>query len=125
MVAVGAICAETDQEAERLAASWQMAIGLAGRGQFGPVPAVARALEFLAGRAGGDRFAGRRVVVGSPARVRPALEQIGAEYRADELMILTMTHDDGARRRSYELLAEAFGLEPVAEGSLDPAQAGR
>ncbi len=125
MVAVGAICAETDEEAERLAASWQMAIGLAGRGQFGPVPAVARALEFLAGRVGGDRFAGRRVVVGSPARVRPALEQIRAEYGADELMILTMTHDDGARRRSYELLAEAFSLEPVAEGSLDPAQAGR
>ena len=125
MVAVGAICGETDEEAERLAASWQMAITLAGRGQFGPLPAVGRAREFLAAQAGRDRFAGRRVVVGSPGRVRPALEQIGAEYGADELMILTMTHDHSARRRSYELLAEAFRLEPVTEGSLDPAQAGR
>ena len=29
----------------------------------------------------------------------------------DELMILTITHDPALRIKSYELLAEAFGLE--------------
>jgi hypothetical protein len=29
----------------------------------------------------------------------------------EELMAVTITHDPAARRRSYELLAEAFGLE--------------
>ncbi len=33
--------------------------------------------------------------------------------RADELMITTMTYDHAARRRSYELLAEAFGIAPL------------
>ena len=35
----------------------------------------------------------------------------GAEdYGVDELMVLTVCHDPRARLRSYELLADAFGL---------------
>ena len=37
-----------------------------------------------------------------------ALQQ---EFEADELMITTMIHDHAARRRSYELLADAFALQ--------------
>ena len=57
-----------------------------------------------------DPFAGRRVVVGSPETVRGQLEQIAEEYGADEVMIHTLAHNHAARRRSYELIAEAFGL---------------
>src|SRR3954464_8964707 len=85
-VAVGVVCAETDEEAERVASSWRMAITLAGQGQFGPLPPVTKALAFLEGGRG-DTFQGRRVVVGSPDTVRPLLEEIVAEYGADELMI--------------------------------------
>lgn len=60
----------------------------------------------------GDGFAGRRVVVGPPGTVRARLQQIAAEYGADELVLLTMTHDHATRRRSYELLAEELGLDP-------------
>ncbi len=56
----------------------------------------------------------RRAVVGSPATVRAGLEAVADEYGADELIVVTITHDHGARRRSYELLAEAFGLSPRA-----------
>ena len=77
------------------------------------MPEPERALAFLASEGDADSFAGRRVVVGAPDTVRRELEQIAAEYGADELMVLTMTHDEAARRRSYELLAEAFGLEPT------------
>ena len=90
-----------------------MAITVAGRGEFGPVPEPGRALAFLrAEPPHGDGFAGRRVAVGPPGSVRARLQQIAAEYDADELVILTLTHDDAARRRSYELLAEEYGLEP-------------
>jgi luciferase family oxidoreductase group 1 len=123
-VAVGAVCAETAEEAERLASSWRMAIQLAERGQFGPVPDVERSLRFLAteGRAGS--FAGRRVVVGAPDTVRRELEAIAADYGTDELLVLTMTHDEAARRRSYELLADAFGLDAGLPGGRETA-AGR
>jgi hypothetical protein len=30
--------------------------------------------------------------------------------KADEIMVTTMIYDHNARRRSYELLAQAFGL---------------
>jgi hypothetical protein len=33
---------------------------------------------------------------------------VAAEYEADEVMLVTITHDHGARRRSYELVADAF-----------------
>jgi hypothetical protein len=38
------------------------------------------------------------------------LSQLIAATKADEVMITTMIYDHAARRRSYELLAEAFGL---------------
>jgi hypothetical protein len=43
---------------------------------------------------------------------------LAAEYGVDELVVVTITHDPKARLRSYELLAQAFGLEP--RGGDDP-----
>jgi alkanesulfonate monooxygenase SsuD/methylene tetrahydromethanopterin reductase-like flavin-dependent oxidoreductase (luciferase family) len=42
--------------------------------------------------------------------VRARLLALAAEYGVDELVVVTITHDPKARLRSYELLAEAFGL---------------
>ena len=53
----------------------------------------------------------RRAIVGSPATARARMEQLAAEYGADEVMVVTITYDHAARRRSYELLAAAFGLQ--------------
>ena len=50
--------------------------------------------------------------------MRAGLEAVAAEYGADEVLIVTMTHDHGARRRSYELIADAFAMrgdEQVAD----------
>jgi alkanesulfonate monooxygenase SsuD/methylene tetrahydromethanopterin reductase-like flavin-dependent oxidoreductase (luciferase family) len=49
--------------------------------------------------------------LGNPEQVRERLEALAADYEADELIVVTITHDPKARRRSYELLAKAFGLE--------------
>jgi hypothetical protein len=40
------------------------------------------------------------------ARLVPLIEAT----KADELMVTTMIYDHAARRHSYELLAQAFGL---------------
>ena len=110
-VAVSVVCAASDEEAETLAASVHMAITLLRRGQLIPVPPVDRALRFLAGP-GAPTLAPeeRRAVVGSPVTVRGELERIADEYGAGEVMIVTITYEHEARRRSYELIAEAFGL---------------
>jgi luciferase family oxidoreductase group 1 len=103
--AVSTICAETDEEAERLAASARMAIALMHAGQLIPVPPVEKALAFFAEHVPPT---GRRAVVGSPETVRTELERVARAYGADELMLVTITHSHDARRRSYELLAGAY-----------------
>jgi len=49
--------------------------------------------------------------------VRQGIEAVAAEYGADEVMVLTIAHDHAARRRSYELIAEAFGLASAGSGT--------
>jgi luciferase family oxidoreductase group 1 len=117
-VGVWTLCADTDEEAERLALSSRMAFVLLREGHLIPVPPVEKAERFFASRertGSGSRT--RRTVVGSPATVRAGLEEVAAEYGAEELILVTITHDHAARVRSYELVAEACGLEsrvPVA-----------
>jgi alkanesulfonate monooxygenase SsuD/methylene tetrahydromethanopterin reductase-like flavin-dependent oxidoreductase (luciferase family) len=53
----------------------------------------------------------RRQTVGTPEQVKDRLLALAETYRVDELVILTICHDFAARKHSYTLLAEAFGLE--------------
>lgn len=108
-VGVWALAAETDEEAQRLASSSRMTLRLLRRGQLIAVPPPEKALAFLeqdAGpRRGGEQ---RRGIVGTPDAVRAGIEEVAAKYGAGEVIVLTITHDHAARRRSYELIAEAF-----------------
>jgi luciferase family oxidoreductase group 1 len=105
IVCVSAICADSAEEAERLAASGRMAFSMLRQGRPIPVPPVDKALRYLENR---PPPSGRRAVLGSPDSVKAELEAIAQAYNADEVMIVTITHDHAARRRSYELIAEAM-----------------
>ncbi|MDX1933683.1 MAG: LLM class flavin-dependent oxidoreductase [Capsulimonadales bacterium] len=112
ILAVSVLCAETDEEADRLAAASDLAFLLLRQGRPGPIPSPAEARAYpyspfeeelvLAGRG--------RLLLGTPSRVRERLLFLAEETRADELMITTITHGHAERVRSYELLAEAFDL---------------
>jgi luciferase family oxidoreductase group 1 len=110
-VGVMAVCADTDEEAERLASSSRMTFSLLRQGRLIPIPPVEKALRYLESREKRPGASGRRAVLGSPETVRAGLEEVAAEYGAAEVIVLTITHDHDARRRSYELIAEAFDLE--------------
>ena len=121
MIGVSAICAETDEEAERLASSVTMAMRLLRRGELIPVPTPETAERFLAQDGPRRRVldgaatrgpGSRRMIVGAPDTVRRGIEQVAAEYGAQEVLVVTIVHDHEARRRSYELVAEAFALSP-------------
>jgi luciferase family oxidoreductase group 1 len=105
IVCVSAICADSDEEAERLASSGRMAFSMLRMGRPIPVPPVEKALRFLETR---EPPSGRRAVLGTPETVKKGLEEIAKAYDADEVMVVTITHDHAARRRSYELIAEAM-----------------
>ncbi len=107
VVAAWALAADTDEEAQRLAASSKMAFTMLRRGRLIEVPPPDTALRFLASE--GDQLTGRRrTIVGTPETVRAGIERVADDYGAEEVIVVTITYDHGARRRSYELIAEAF-----------------
>ena len=116
IVAASVICADTDDEAQYLAGSHRMLLEYLQGGRLIPVPPPTEAERFFKGRANPHALPlGRRLIVGSPATVGQALEQLAEDYHADEVMVLTIVHDHAARRRSYELLAEHVAHSAVPE----------
>lgn len=111
-IALGVICADTGEEARRLAASLELWRRRIMQGRDRGIPSPEEALEEMGGnwvppRIGED---GARMIAGDPVQVRGELRRVAARCGADELMIVTVTHSWEARVRSYELVAEAMGL---------------
>lgn len=111
IVTVNVICAETKEEAEQLAKSNQIWKWMQDKGKGnGKIPSITEVdeykhtdedLELL-------RKSGDRQIVGTPDIVRKSLELLSDG--TDEFMILTVTHDFAARKKSYELIAREFEL---------------
>jgi luciferase family oxidoreductase group 1 len=115
-VAVWAVAADTEEEAARLASSSRMAFSMLRRGRLIEVPHPDTAVAFLK-REGDAVSPRRRAIIGTPDTVRSGIEAVAAEYGAEEVIVVTITWDHEARRRSYELIATEFGLEPATSAA--------
>ena len=113
ILAVSAVCAPTDEEAETLASSADLAWLRMNQNVRAPLPSVEEAThypyteyerEFLSANR-------ERLWVGSPQTLHERLTAFTREAGVTEIMITTLIHDHEARRRSYGLLAEAFALQ--------------
>jgi luciferase family oxidoreductase group 1 len=115
-VATWALAADTREEAERLATSSRMALALLRTtGKTIPVPTIETATQFLEEPAGALPIVRRRrMTLGTGDVVREGLSAIANDYGATELMIVTITHSHEARKQSYKLIAEAFGISPTS-----------
>ena len=116
MVAVWTVVAETDAEAQRLAAPSRMMFAHLLMGRSIAVPDPETALRWLADRPElSAPRAGRRVVAGSPETVRAGLLAAAGEYGADEVMLVNILHDHASRKHSYTLAMQAMtGLAKIA-----------
>ncbi len=118
-LAVFALVADTEAEAQRLALSrdlWRLRLD---QGILGPVPSVAEAeshpySDFERAQIQRNR---QRQTIGAPEQVRARLAELAREHAADELVVVSICHDKAARRRSYALLAEAFALPARADAA--------
>lgn len=114
ILALGVVCAETEAEVERVFASTRLFGRHIRTGNRGPVPTSEQAMREL-----GDGFDPMRMlssdwpryIAGTPDQVHSKLTEIATALNIDELMVITVVHDHAARMRSYELLADAFGLQ--------------
>lgn len=117
LIATSVVCAETDEEAERLASSVALAIVRLRSGQpiLFPSPEEALAYPYTpAERAQAKSYRTSTQIVGSPMTVRRELDQLVESAGADEVMIVSLIHSHAARVRSYALLAEEYGLVPTS-----------
>ncbi|MBB6733518.1 LLM class flavin-dependent oxidoreductase [Cohnella zeiphila] len=92
IVAIGVLCAETEEEAQRLATD----SGMLFRGE-----------TTLSGKEAAP-ISGDRLLVGTPEKVRGRLEQLSRRFGVDEFLIVTMGPDYDRRLRSFEQLVRAW-----------------
>jgi luciferase family oxidoreductase group 1 len=112
ILACAVVCADSDTEAERLASTIDLNFVRRRRGEYLPLasPEEAAAYPYSPAERGLIARNRARLFVGTKAKVLDALAAMVVATKADEVMVTTMLYDHAARRRSYELLAEAFDL---------------
>jgi luciferase family oxidoreductase group 1 len=112
ILAVAAMCADDAQEAERIAATADLNIVRRAKGDYLPLESPDAAISFPYTPIDRERIAHNRerLFVGTPDAVKARLEKLAEATAADEIMITGMIFDHDARKRSYSLLAKAFGL---------------
>jgi luciferase family oxidoreductase group 1 len=106
------VCADTDEEAERLAATVDLNTVRRAKGEVLPLASPEDALAYNYTPIDRARIAQvrPRLSIGSPKTVMAKLQPLIASTQADEVMVTTMIYDHEARKHSYELLAKAFAL---------------
>jgi luciferase family oxidoreductase group 1 len=112
ILSVAAVCAETETEAEGLAASGELAMLRFAQGKRDlafPRVEEARGYAWDADENALRRMHRRAPVVGAVDDVAARLRTLKEEAGADEMMLLTMAHDPAARRRSFSLIGGALG----------------
>ncbi len=108
-VAVFFACAETEEEAERIISSLDLSKvmldqGMPSVGTPSPDKALAypyshyEQLRVIENR--------KRMIVGSPKKVRAEIEKIAEEYNADEVMLVMVAYEFQDKLKSYELIAK-------------------
>jgi luciferase family oxidoreductase group 1 len=110
ILATHVVCADTDEEAERLASTVDLNIVRRAKGEYLPLASPEEALSYDYSPVDKARVAQNRarLSVGSPTAVKARLTPLLEATKADELMVTTMIFDHAARKHSYALLAKAF-----------------
>ena len=112
-IAVFALAAETQEEAERLFVPREVWRAEREHGRYVPLPTAEEAAAYPFTAPERTRNAAIRALAayGTPDVVRERLVGIATSLGADEVTLVGAVPDAQARRRSFELIAGAFGLE--------------
>ena len=113
-VGVHVVCAETEKEAQRLAASRNLSrlFNITGRAKGIPSPEEAAGYLYQSDEAAFVKQYENVCIDGDPQQVKAGLERIAEMYQTPDLSVVTITHGLADRVHSYELVAEVCGLTP-------------
>ena len=110
ILATHVVCADTDEEADRLARTVDLNFVRRANGEYLPLASPEEATAYDYAPVDRARIASnrQRMSIGSPATVKARLAPLIEATQAQELMVTTMIHGHAARKHSYELLANIF-----------------
>ena len=116
-----AICGESDQEADRLASTFELAWIRLRSGKPAPLspPEEASVYEYSIGEREMMKYARLHYLAGGPRTLREKLLEHVKRAGADELMIITTIYGHAQRMRSYKLIANNWAL-PAVDSSFTP-----
>lgn len=114
IITVSVICAETTEKANEISLSaliWELqkAKGEGGRG----IPSIKEAMQYKLDDREKDTFdkMKKNINIGNPQEVKQKLLELQATYKADEIMLSTITYSAEDRRNSYKLIANELLME--------------
>jgi alkanesulfonate monooxygenase SsuD/methylene tetrahydromethanopterin reductase-like flavin-dependent oxidoreductase (luciferase family) len=112
ILGVAAVAADSEAEADRLATTIDLNFLRRSKGEYLPLASPEEAAAYPYSAADRERIRQNRarVFTGTAQTLRTRLDPLLAATKADEVMVTTMIYDHAARRRSFELVAQAFGL---------------
>ncbi|MFD9373044.1 LLM class flavin-dependent oxidoreductase [Streptomyces sp. NPDC060020] len=112
VIGVSALAADTDAEARAQVLTGALSMLRLRTGRPGLVPTPQEAAAYPFSPAERDFVDGwlANIVHGTPDEVRTGLDDLAKRTGADELMLTANAHSGAARLRSYELVADAYGM---------------
>ena len=112
-ICVWALAADTEAEARRLLMTrefWRVGFEQGLRASL-VSPEEAAAHPYTAAERSIVEALRRKALVGTGEQVAARITELAERLQLDEIVVVTWTYDPEPRHRSYELLAQAFGLE--------------
>lgn len=114
MIALFTVVAETEEEAEELAKAfdlWLYFVESENQPPYYPSVETARKRGFTASEEERVRQNRRRMIIGTPKKVKTEIEKISEAFDADEIMIVPNVSGIENRKKVIELLANEFDLK--------------
>lgn len=120
MIGVTVLAADTAAEAERQARAGALSMLLLRSGRLERIPTPEQAESYPYSPAEQHLLAamGGTEVVGEPDRVAAGLRDLVDAFGVDELILTTRVHSAEVRRRSFELIADEFGMTSAQPGGV-------
>lgn len=115
-LAVHVVCADTEDEARRQIGPVNIMYANLSKGILdAKLPSPDDAVKELGGLPTVDKYVSGsgvppKFIAGTPKQVHEQLTQLAKDLSVDEIIVQDMMTDHKARLRSYELMAEVFGL---------------